>query len=69
MVKVHVENGVQAITEVCEDCKCHIRDLHVDDILVDPGEGVSGYTLTDSQDREITNTEPRAKCYCEECSN
>jgi hypothetical protein len=69
MVMVHVEGGVQTITEVCDDCKCHMRDLHVDDILVHPGQGFSGYTLTDSQDREITNTEPRAKCYCEECSN
>ena len=32
MIKYEVKNGVQTITEVCETCKCHVRDLDVEDI-------------------------------------
>ena len=31
MVHYEVKSGVQTITEVCEDCTCHIRDLTIDD--------------------------------------
>ena len=34
MVHYEVRSGVHTITEVCEDCKCHVRDLTTDDILV-----------------------------------
>ncbi len=68
MIKVTKINGVQTITEVCDTCKCHIQNLTVNDILVKPAS-LSGVTLTDSDGQEVTRTEPRAKCYCEDCNH
>ena len=67
MIKLVIANGVQTITEVCDDCKCHVRDLHVDDILV---KGPSGTIVKDSKGNEITRTEHDHKnCKCESCWN
>tara|TARA_Y100001963_G_scaffold143452_2_gene214372 strand:- start:1125 stop:1331 length:207 start_codon:yes stop_codon:yes gene_type:complete len=68
MIKITIINGVQTITEVCEECKCHIRDLTINDILVKSKE-LEGMTVTDSNGDEITRTEPREKCYCEHCNH
>ena len=34
MIRLEIKNGVQTITEVCDKCKCHVKNLTVDDILV-----------------------------------
>ena len=66
MVMVHVEGGVQTITEVCDDCTSYIRDLTTDDILV---KADTDLIIKNSQGEVVTNTAPRPKCYCEECTN
>jgi len=72
MIKVAVIKGVQTITEICDTCKCHIQDLTVNDILVKRKTPLKvGFdqkvTITNSDDNEVTRTEPRPKCYCESC--
>ena len=68
MIKMTIINGVQTITEVCDTCKCHIRNLTVNDITV-KDKTLTGVTLTDSDGIEVTRTEPRPKCYCEDCND
>ena len=34
MIRLVIDNGVQTITERCDDCGCHVRNLTIDDILV-----------------------------------
>jgi hypothetical protein len=68
MIKMTVIKGVQTITEVCGTCKCHIRDLSVNDILIKP-PSLAGVTLTDSDGKEVTRTKPRVECYCEDCDH
>jgi len=68
MIKLTIKSGVQTITEVCERCKCHIRDLSVNDILVKP-RSLDGVTVKDSDGKEVTRTEARDKCYCEHCDH
>ncbi len=66
MVRYEVRSGTQTITEICDDCTCHIRDLSLDDILV---KRDSDMIIKNSQGRVITNTSARPKCYCEECTH
>tara|TARA_R110000851_G_scaffold48314_1_gene116872 strand:+ start:694 stop:900 length:207 start_codon:yes stop_codon:yes gene_type:complete len=68
MIKLTNINGVQVITEVCGTCKCHIKDLSVNDILIKPNE-LNGVTLTDSDGNEVTRTSPRPECHCEHCND
>jgi len=65
MIRLEVRSGVQTITEVCETCKCHVKDLTIDDILV---KKPSDLTIKDSTGKEVTRTVPRDKCYCTECN-
>tara|TARA_R100000152_G_C6567409_1_gene35957 strand:+ start:265 stop:465 length:201 start_codon:yes stop_codon:yes gene_type:complete len=65
MIKYEVKNGVQTITEVCETCKCHVRDLDVKDIVVNKTPGI---TLRD-KNGNVIGSEPRPECYCEDCKN
>ena len=64
MVKLVIKNGVQTITEICDTCKCHIRNLITDDIMV---KGKTDLIIKNSKGEVVTNTEPRPKCYCEDC--
>ena len=65
MVHYEVKSGVQTITEVCDDCTCHIQDLSIDDILV---KGNTDLIIKNSQGEEVTNTSQRGECKCENCS-
>ena len=65
MIRLHISKGVQTLTEICDDCKCHIRNLTTDDILVNK----SGLILKDEKGNLIERTEPRPKCYCEHCNH
>ena len=56
MIRVEIRGGIQTITEICETCKCHIKKP-------------SDLTVKDSTGKEVTNTDPRPKCYCEHCSH
>jgi hypothetical protein len=64
MIRLTIKKGVQTITEICDTCKCHIRNLTTDDILV---KGKTDLIIKNSKGEEITNTDPRPKCYCEDC--
>jgi hypothetical protein len=68
MIKMTVINGVQTLTEICDTCKCHIGDLTTNDIMV-KDKSLTDVTVKDSGGNEITRTEPRPKCYCEDCND
>tara|TARA_Y100001963_G_C6724644_1_gene420810 strand:+ start:138 stop:344 length:207 start_codon:yes stop_codon:yes gene_type:complete len=57
----------QTITEICDTCKRHIKNLSVNDILVKP-DSLDGVTVRDSDGNEVTRKGPRDKVYCEDCS-
>lgn len=65
MIRLEIKNGVQQLTEICENCKCHVRNLTTDDILVKK----SSHYVINSKGEEVTNTSPREACYCEECDH
>jgi hypothetical protein len=65
MIRMTIIQGVQTITEICDTCKCHVRNLTIDDILVKKD---SDLIIKNSKGEEVTNTEPRPKCYCHSCS-
>ena len=65
MVRYENRRGVQTITERCDDCKCHVRDLTMDDILV---KANTDLIIKNSQGEVLTNTSPRGECKCENCS-
>ena len=44
---------------------CHVRNLSISDIIVKKTDLI----LKDEDGNEITRTEPRAKCYCENCDH
>ena len=48
MIRLVIDNGVQTITERCDDCGCHVRNLTIDDILV------KKYVMTVKHILEIT---------------
>ena len=66
MIRLEIKNGVQRLTEICDCCQCHIKDLTTDDILV---KTPSDLKIKNSKGEEVTNTEPRPKCYCEHCEH
>ena len=69
MIRLTIRKGKQqTIEEVCDHCKCKVRDLTVDDIMVKP-KALSGVIVKDTNGNEVTRTEPREKCYCEHCSH
>lgn len=66
MIRLEIKNGIQSITEVCDHCNCHIKNLTVDDILVKKSSDV---VIKNSKGEVVTNTSPRPKCYCEHCNH
>lgn len=64
MIRLVIKKGVQTITEVCDTCNCHMQNLTMDDLLV---KGDTDLIIKDSKGKEVTNKEPRPKCYCEGC--
>ena len=67
MIKLTIIKGVQTITEVCDKCKCHVKDLTTDDILVKkPGD----FILKNSKGEVVTRTERETPtCVCENCDD
>ena len=66
MIRLEIKKGVQKLTEVCDTCGCHIKNLTTDDILV---KKPTDMIIKNSKGEEITNTKPRAACYCTHCSH
>ena len=34
MIRLEIKNGKQTITAICNKCKCHVKDLNPEDIIV-----------------------------------
>jgi len=65
MIRFTSAGGVQTLTEVCDNCKCHVRDLTVEDILV---KGDTDAIIKNSKGEEITRkTHNHMTCKCEHC--
>ena len=61
------KEGTQSITEICDSCKCHVRDLSVNDILV---KGDTDMKIFDENGDEVTRKEhPHQYCKCEHCDH
>ena len=68
MIRLQINNGVQTITEVCDKCQCHVRNLSVDDILVKAKN--SDLIVKNSKGEVVTRTKlDRPECKCEHCQN
>jgi translation initiation factor IF-1 len=65
MIRLQIKNGVQTLTEICDHCKCHVRNLTTDDILVNK----TNMIIKDSKGKVVERKEARPKCYCEHCSH
>ena len=67
MIRLEIKNGLQTITEVCDDCKCHVNNLTLDDILV---KGKTDMTIKNSKGEEVTRTKlDRPNCKCDHCED
>ena len=67
MIKIVFKNGMQKITAICDDCKCHIKDLTVQDILV---KGDTDAIVKDENGNEITRKDHEYNnCKCEHCDD
>ena len=65
MIRLEIKNGVQKITEICDDCKCHVKHLTVEDILV---KGNTDATVKNSKGEVITRkTHDHMNCKCDHC--
>ena len=66
MIRLVIKNGVQTLTEICDDCKCHVRNLTTDDIMV---KGNTDLIIKNSQGQEVTRKKHNhMTCKCEHCS-
>lgn len=65
MIKFESIGGVQTITEICDKCKCEMRNLSIGDIVVQ-SEGTQELTIQDAEGNEITRTS-LPECTCEDC--
>ena len=68
MIRLEIsKNGTQKLTEVCDKCQCHVRDLSVKDILV---KGKTDLKIYDEDGKEVTRKEHDLKtCTCEHCNH
>jgi|8_EtaG_2_1085327.scaffolds.fasta_scaffold292411_2 hypothetical protein len=61
------KEGTQKITEVCDKCDCHVRNLTVSDILV---KGDTDMKIFDENGKEVTRKEhPHQTCRCTDCDH
>tara|TARA_Y100001938_G_C8089612_1_gene434242 strand:+ start:393 stop:608 length:216 start_codon:yes stop_codon:yes gene_type:complete len=68
MIKYSMINGVQTITEICDTCKCHMKDLSIWDITIREDNTYRDKMFNNGKPQEKGRiTEPRPKCYCKEC--
>ena len=68
MIRLEIKNGKQTITAICNKCKCHIKDLNPEDIVVKKPNNPN--KIYDSKGNEITRTEHEyVECKCEDCNH
>lgn len=69
MIRYEMKNGKQTITEICDTCKCHMKDLSIWDITIKE-ESYRDKMFNDGEAMEKGKiTEPRPKCYCKDCNH
>ena len=68
MIRLEIINGKQTVKAVCNKCKCEIKELTFDDIVVKkPGDT---RIIRDSKGREVTRSEHEWNdCKCEHCNH
>ena len=65
MIRYESKGGVQKITAICNNCKCEIKDLTIEDITV---KTPSDMIIKDKDGKEITRTEHEYNdCKCTDC--
>ena len=70
MIRYSSIKGKQTITEICDTCGCHVKDLSIWDITINKGKTYRDTMLKDGKPQEKGKiTEARPKCYCKECNN
>ena len=67
MIRLVIDNGVQTITEICDDCQCHVNNLEITDIITKV-KTQSGITLKDKNGNLLEAKAPRTECKCEHCA-
>ena len=67
MIRFEVKNGTQKITEICDDCHCHVNDLKITDIITKV-KTQPGITLKDEDGNILEAKEKRSTCKCDNCS-
>ena len=68
MIRLEIKNGKQTITAVCNKCKCAIKTLNPEDIIVKKPNNPN--KIYDSKGKEITRTEHEWNdCKCEHCNH
>jgi hypothetical protein len=69
MIKYSMINGKQTITEICDTCKCHMKDLSIWDITIKK-ESFRDKMYNNGKSMEKGKIDgPREKCYCENCNH
>ena len=67
MIRLEIRSSVTKYTKICNTCKCHISDLHTDDIMIKkPNNDI---TIYNSSGSVVTRTEVDNinVCQCEDC--
>ena len=67
MIRFQIKNGVQTITEICDDCNCHVNNLKITDIITSV-KHQPGITLKDEDGNVLEEKSVRPECKCESCS-
>jgi hypothetical protein len=67
MIRYQIIGGVTTITEICDDCGCHVNDLKITDIItkIKPQPGI---TLKDEDGNVLEEKSVRPPCKCTSCS-
>ena len=68
MIRYTSKKGEQTVTAICNKCKCEIKALTIEDIIVKRPNNSN--KIYDSKGNEITRTEHEWNdCKCEECNH
>jgi len=70
MIRYSSISGKQTITEVCDKCQCHIKDLSIWDITLKKEDSYRKKMTKDGKALDEGKADgPRPKCYCEHCKH
>ena len=70
MIRYSSVKGKQTITEICDTCGCHMKELSIWDITIKKKDSYRDKMFNSGKEMEKGKiSEPRPKCYCKECNN